>query len=113
MPVALSLESKSNIVAYGTVIHANGDGKLLHGVPLPMNCMRISIDEVVENSARLPFPIPNECDTIGGAIGTHVAWPARWVVMKNEVNFLLSRAPHGEYLFNSSLGIFEDSFQHP
>ncbi|XP_042389287.1 glyceraldehyde-3-phosphate dehydrogenase 2, cytosolic-like isoform X2 [Zingiber officinale] len=82
--VALSLKSKSNIVTYGTVVHVNGDGKLLHGVLLPMNCMRVSIDEVVENSARLSFLIPNECDTIGDAIGTHVAWPARWVVMKNE-----------------------------
>ncbi|XP_042441275.1 glyceraldehyde-3-phosphate dehydrogenase, cytosolic-like [Zingiber officinale] len=56
MPVALSLESKSNIVAYGTVVHVNGDGKLLHGVPLPMNCMRVSIDEVVENQQGCPFP---------------------------------------------------------
>ncbi|XP_073149833.1 uncharacterized protein [Henckelia pumila] len=86
MPVALSLESKSNVVAYGTVVHVNGDGKLLHGVPLPMNCMRVSIDEAVENVAKLPFPIPNECDTVGDAIGTHVAWPARWVLMKDEVS---------------------------
>ncbi|XP_073137258.1 uncharacterized protein [Henckelia pumila] len=58
--------------------------KLLHGATLPMNCMRVSVDEAVEKSALLPFPIPNECDTVSDAIGTHVAWPAHMVVMKDE-----------------------------
>ncbi|XP_073155493.1 uncharacterized protein [Henckelia pumila] len=83
-PVALTLESNTNIVAYGTIVHANGAGKLRHGVPLPVNCMRISIDEAVEKLAHLPFPISNECDTIGDAVGTHVAWPAHLVKMQDE-----------------------------
>ncbi|XP_073118799.1 uncharacterized protein [Henckelia pumila] len=83
-PVALTLVSKTNVVAYGTIVDVNGAGKLLHGVPLPMNCMRVSVDEAVEKSALLPFPIPNECDTVGDAIGTHVSCPAHLVVMKDE-----------------------------
>ncbi|XP_073124125.1 uncharacterized protein [Henckelia pumila] len=83
-PVALTLESNTNIVAYGTIVHVNGAGKLRHGVPLPVNCMRFSIDEAVEKLAHLPFPISNECDTIGDAVGTHVAWPAHLVKMQDE-----------------------------
>lgn len=83
-PVALTLESKANIVAYGTIVHVNVVGKLLHGVPLPMDCMHVSIDKAVDRLAHLPFSIPNECDTVGDAIGTHVAWPAHLVVMQDE-----------------------------
>ncbi|XP_073133541.1 uncharacterized protein [Henckelia pumila] len=81
--VTLTLESNI-VVAYGTIVHVNGGGNLLHGVPLPVNCMRIAIDEAVEKSAQLPFPIPNECDTIGDAVGSHVAWPVHLVLMRDE-----------------------------
>ncbi|XP_073017789.1 uncharacterized protein [Primulina eburnea] len=46
--------------------------------------MHVSIDNAVEKLAHLPFPIPNECDTVGDAVGTHVAWPAHFVVIQDE-----------------------------
>ncbi|XP_073137488.1 uncharacterized protein [Henckelia pumila] len=81
--VTLKLESNI-IVAYGTIVHVNRGGNLLHGVPFPVNFMCIAIDEAVEKSAQLPFPIPNECDTIGDAIGCHVSWPVHLVLMQDE-----------------------------
>ncbi|XP_073306614.1 uncharacterized protein [Primulina huaijiensis] len=49
-----------------------------------MSCMHVSIDIAVDKLAHLPFPIPNECDTVGDSIGTHVPWPAHLVVMQDE-----------------------------
>ncbi|XP_075481234.1 uncharacterized protein LOC142521947 [Primulina tabacum] len=83
-PVVLALESRTNIVAYGTIVHVNADDKLFHGVPSPITCMHVSIDNDVDKLAHLPFPIPNECDTVGDAVGTHVAWPAHFVVIQDE-----------------------------
>ncbi|XP_073051277.1 uncharacterized protein [Primulina eburnea] len=83
-PVALALDSRTNIVAYCTIVQVNADDKLFHGVPSPITCMHISIDNVVEKLAHLPFPIQNECDTVGDAVGTYVAWPAHFVVIQDE-----------------------------
>ncbi|XP_042382272.1 uncharacterized protein LOC121974982 [Zingiber officinale] len=57
---------------------------MLHGVPFPNNCMRVSIDEAVEKSAPLPYPIPSEFEVIGDAVGTHVAWPKHLIVNQDE-----------------------------
>ncbi|XP_073033835.1 uncharacterized protein [Primulina eburnea] len=61
-----------NIVAYGTVVCVKREDKLIHDVPLPHNCIRVSIDEAVDKSTHLPVPIPSECETIGDAVGTLV-----------------------------------------
>ncbi|XP_073125514.1 uncharacterized protein [Henckelia pumila] len=79
--VVLTLESGMD-VAYGTVVELNGASKLLHGIPLPQNCMRVSIDIALEKSARLPVLIPNECEIVGDAVGTHVAWPKDLIVVQ-------------------------------
>ncbi|KAL8535406.1 hypothetical protein ACS0TY_011157 [Phlomoides rotata] len=56
--VALSLEPRTNIIAYGTIIKIYDPNELKH----------------VDESAH--FPIPNEDYlTIKDAIGSHVAWP--------------------------------------
>ncbi|XP_073123545.1 uncharacterized protein [Henckelia pumila] len=84
-PVVLTLESSTEIVAYGTVVEVNGPDKLLYGVPLPLNCMRVSIDEALQKSARLPIPIiPYECELVGDVVGTHVAWPIHLIVLRHE-----------------------------
>lgn len=75
-------------VAYGTIFEVDGAYKLLHGVPLPQNCMRVSIDKALQKSARLPVPIPNECEIVGDAVGTHVAWPKHLIVL-HEVHVYL------------------------
>ncbi|XP_075481159.1 uncharacterized protein LOC142521870 [Primulina tabacum] len=83
--VALTLEGSRNIVAYGTVVCVKGEDKLILGVPLPHNCIRVSIDEAVDKSTPLPVPIPSECETIGDAVGTLVAWPEHLTLKSNEV----------------------------
>ncbi|XP_073017546.1 uncharacterized protein [Primulina eburnea] len=82
--VALTLEGSRNIVAFGTVVCVNGQDKLIHGVPLPHNCIRVSIDEAVDKSTPLAIPIPSECETIGDAVATLVAWPGHWTVKPDE-----------------------------
>ncbi|XP_073041868.1 uncharacterized protein [Primulina eburnea] len=82
--VILTLDSSTDIVAYGTVVEVNGANNLLHGVPLPQNCMRVSIDEAMQKSALLPIPIPNECENVGDAVGTHVAWPNHLIMLRQE-----------------------------
>ncbi|XP_073151032.1 uncharacterized protein [Henckelia pumila] len=76
----LTLESGTD-VAYATVVEVNGASKLLHGVPLPQNCMCVSIDKAQQKSARLSVPIPNECEIVGDAVETHVAWPKQLTVL--------------------------------
>ncbi|XP_075482687.1 uncharacterized protein LOC142522962 isoform X1 [Primulina tabacum] len=82
--VALTLEGSKNIVAYGTVVCVKGEDKLIHDVPFSHNCIRVSIDEAVDKSTPLPVPIPSECETIGGAVGTLVVWPEHLIVKSNE-----------------------------
>ncbi|XP_073274139.1 uncharacterized protein [Primulina huaijiensis] len=83
-PVILTLDSSTDIVEYGTVVEVNGANNLLHGVPLPQNCMRVTIDEAMQKSALLPISIPNECENVGDAVGTHVAWPNHLIMLRQE-----------------------------
>lgn len=80
----MKLDSSTDIAAYGTVVEVNGANKLIHGVPLPLNCMRVSIDEACQKSACFPVPIPHECELVGDAVGTHVAWPTHLIVVQHE-----------------------------
>lgn len=59
------------------------DGGVLHGVPMPKGCLRVSVDEVVDGSALLPFRISDDMDTVESALATHVAWPANLVVERS------------------------------
>ncbi|XP_073274140.1 uncharacterized protein [Primulina huaijiensis] len=88
-PVILTLDSSTDIVEYGTVVEVNGANNLLHGVPLPQNCMRVTIDEAMQKSALLPISIPNECENVGDAVGTHVAWPNHLIMLRQEVHVCL------------------------
>lgn len=75
--------STKTIVGYGTVVTTKNT---LHGAPIPKDCLCVSIDEVVDEDAPLPFPIPDISDIVGNAVGSHVAWPSQFVVLKDEVN---------------------------
>ncbi|KAK6125190.1 hypothetical protein DH2020_041056 [Rehmannia glutinosa] len=56
--VALSLESTNDISAYGTIVSVNGPGQFLGGIPMPSNCMCVSIDHAMDENALLPVQIP-------------------------------------------------------
>lgn len=79
----MTLESCINIAAYGTVVKASGPQQFLHGNPLPKNCLRVCIDQSFEDDAILPFP--GECDSVGEAVGSHVAWPTHLIKKKDKV----------------------------
>ncbi|KAH6786603.1 hypothetical protein C2S52_006155 [Perilla frutescens var. hirtella] len=80
-PVALTMRSTKTIVGYGTVI---GVYTLLHGAPMPKSCVCVAIGEAVGENAPLPFPIPYVSYNIGSVIGSHVAWPAYLVVVREK-----------------------------
>lgn len=84
--MTLSAESGTNI-GYGTIVKPYGLNE-----QLPQNCMRVSIDEVVDENAPLPIPT-NECKCIGDAIGCHVTWPFHLLKLTNEVNSSLYKYP--------------------
>ncbi|KAH6787328.1 hypothetical protein C2S52_006880 [Perilla frutescens var. hirtella] len=80
--VALTVGSSKKIVGYGTVVGVNTSS--LHGTPMPKSCVRVAIDESVDENASLPFPIPDVSNNVGNAIGSHVAWPAHLVVAREK-----------------------------
>lgn len=77
--VTLSAESGIKI-AHGTIVKAN---RL--GVQLPEDCIRVSIDEIVDENATLPIP-SDDCKNIGDALGCHVTWPMHLLKLKDEVS---------------------------
>ncbi|KAH6787600.1 hypothetical protein C2S52_007152 [Perilla frutescens var. hirtella] len=80
--VALTVGSSKKIVGYGTVVGVNTSS--LHGTPMPKSCVRVAIDEAVDENASLPFPILDVSNNVGNAIGSHVAWPAHLVVAREK-----------------------------
>lgn len=62
------------MVAKGKVYNTLGD--TIHNRPLPIGCVKVGIDAVIEDDAELP--VPDEYDdliSIHDAIGNFVAWP--------------------------------------
>ncbi|KAL8508439.1 hypothetical protein ACS0TY_018898 [Phlomoides rotata] len=84
--VALSLESSTDIVAYGTIIKIYDPNELIHGIKLPKNCTRVAIEKAVDESAHLPIP-NGDYLTTKDAIGSHVAWPMN--LMKLHVQVII------------------------
>ncbi|KAH6782299.1 hypothetical protein C2S51_007592, partial [Perilla frutescens var. frutescens] len=80
--MALTAESTNDVIVYGTIVSV--DEKTLHGRSMPKNCYRVSIDEAIDPNASMPFPIPDVCDNVGDAIGTHVAWPYSLIVAQDK-----------------------------
>lgn len=76
--MTLSEESGTNI-ARGTIVKPCGVTQ-----ELPHNCVRVSIDEVVDDNAPLPIPF-NNCKNIGDALGCHVTWPMHMLKLHDEV----------------------------
>lgn len=74
----MMLGPTKTIVGYGTVVG---------GAPTSKDRLRVSVDEVVDGNALLPFRISDEIYTVGSALASHVAWPTQSVAVKDEVNF--------------------------
>ncbi|KAL8480037.1 hypothetical protein ACS0TY_026824 [Phlomoides rotata] len=88
--VSLSLESRTDIVAYGTIIKIYDPNELIHGIKLPKNCMRVAIEKAVDESAHLPIP-NGDYLTTKDAIGSHVAWPMNLMKLHVQLQSTTSR----------------------
>ncbi|KAF1869435.1 hypothetical protein Lal_00022903 [Lupinus albus] len=47
---------------------------LIHNAQIPSNHLRVSIHISIEDDVLLPIPLDEDTITIGGALGTYVAW---------------------------------------
>ncbi|XP_074374711.1 uncharacterized protein LOC141715128 [Apium graveolens] len=79
----LAVGTLNNIVACAAidkVINLDGGEQTIHGVRLGEENARVSITEVIQGDARIPFPIGDEILTVEQAIGTFIAWPRNLIV---------------------------------
>lgn len=73
------------VVATGKVHNIPNVARVVHGVPLLPNHVRVSIEYVSEQEALLPIPLKDEAYTLNEALGTHVAWPSHLVILAEKV----------------------------
>ncbi|XP_040366111.1 uncharacterized protein LOC121050406 [Rosa chinensis] len=78
----LAVDTISNIVAFGTVFDEEDVSRVIHGVPMKEGCVRVSVDGAIQEEARLPFPVGDEMELVGQAVGSHVAWPEELVIRR-------------------------------
>ncbi|OIW19241.1 hypothetical protein TanjilG_20366 [Lupinus angustifolius] len=69
---------------------------MLHNACISRYHVKVSIDFAIDDDALLPIPLDEDIITIGGAIGTFVAWPIdliQVVPYKENVHSTPSRNP--------------------
>lgn len=74
----LAIGSLSNIVAFAKmheVPFLDGREQTIHGVKLGEANARVSITQVIQGNAKIPFPIGDEIVSVQEAMGTFIAWP--------------------------------------
>lgn len=92
----LAVGSLSNIVAYAKideVLVLEGREQTLHGVRLEEENARVSITQVIQGDAKIPFPIGDEILTVKQAIGTFIAWPRNLIAVGNNSTSDVLSAP--------------------
>ena len=72
-------------MATGKVHNIPNVARVVHGVPLLSNQVRVSIEYIYEQEALLPIPLKDEAYTLNEALGTHVAWPCHLVIIAGKV----------------------------
>lgn len=60
----------------------------IHNVPLEEECYRVSVDEVINANAFLPYETA-DAKHVGEALASFVAWPKNLVVLRERVFYLL------------------------
>lgn len=74
----LAVGSLSNIVAYAKIDEVpvlEGHEQTIHGVRLGEENARVSITQVIQGNAKIPFPVGDEIVHVQDAMGTFIAWP--------------------------------------
>lgn len=88
--MALSLAPRLDvIVAFGTFIRENGPNDVIDGEKCPKNSVCVVIDQAIDGKAELPIPM-YECELIGDAVGSQVAWPKHLVKLRVRFIFCIT-----------------------
>ena len=78
MKCKLAVDNIANIVAEGHIMATSG---VIHGKELGESNYRVSVDYVADESAKLPFPIPDEMSLVVHASGSIVEWPKHLIIL--------------------------------
>ncbi|KAE9617746.1 hypothetical protein Lalb_Chr03g0038641 [Lupinus albus] len=66
---------------------------MLHNAQIPSHHVRISIYMVIEDDALLPIPLDENIITLGGALGSFVAWPVHLLnVVPSKENVIVEQS---------------------
>lgn len=77
------MDNIENKVAFGMVFDDSEMNALIHGVPLPPGCVRVSVDGDIQPNALVPVPVPGEIEKVYQAVGSQVAWPRDLIIFTN------------------------------
>ncbi|KAI3669724.1 hypothetical protein L6452_41088 [Arctium lappa] len=83
MKCKLAHPDRRNIVAEGTILYSSSE-QIIHGVPLPADCYKVSIGKTIKPAAFLPIQ-SGEHKTVGEAFESFVAWPKSLVIPDSKV----------------------------
>ncbi|KAL8089261.1 hypothetical protein AgCh_038888 [Apium graveolens] len=92
----LVVGSLSNIVACARideVVVPEGGEQTIHGVRLGEENARVSITQVIQGNAKIPFPIGDEIVTVEQAVGTFIPWPRSLITSGNSNTSNVLSAP--------------------
>ena len=64
-----------NIVAKATVLNLRGGTRTVHNIPLTEDLCSISIDTVIDTSARVPFLVDDVCTVQAVSVSYVLPWP--------------------------------------
>ena len=98
----LAVGSLSNIVAYANideVLVLEESEQTIHGVRLEEENARVSITQVIQGDAKIPFPIGDEIMTVEQAVGTFIAWPRNLIALGNNSTSHVLSAPKVKSFF--------------
>ena len=75
--------SRDNIVALGHVQESTSS-TIIHGRELGEHNLRVSVEVVLDATALIPIPNPDDdARLVGDALGSHLAWPKMLVIFED------------------------------
>ena len=86
MPVDRALQ----VVAAADIIHDSTQPALIHGLPLPAGCVKVTIIDPTVPDVPLPYPV-DEATTVGSAVGRIIAWPFTWMLRQTPMVCILQQ----------------------
>ena len=79
------MDSIDNKVAFGTVFDKGENiSRVVHGVPMPPGCLRVSVDGYIKPEALVPMPVIGEIEKVYEVVGSHLAWPEDLIIFPTD-----------------------------